>query len=195
MTEHSKMTFGEDVDNAVRCMRDGGIILYPTDTVWGIGCDATDSSAVRRVFEIKRRADAKALISLVGSIGMLERYVKDIPEVAYELVELADRPLTVVYDTPAGLARELLAADGSAGIRLTRERYSKELCMRLRRPVVSTSANVSGCPTPTFFAEITDEIVAAVDYVASYRRDDDTPHRSSSVIKIGNDCRVKILRP
>lgn len=183
-----------DIDAAVRCMKGGGVILYPTDTVWGIGCDATRSDAVRRVFEIKRRAEAKALITLVGSVDQLCRYVDDPPEVALELAELATTPCTIVYDHPRGLAPELLAPDGSAGVRLTSEAYSRALCLGLRRPVVSTSANVSGAPTPAFFAEISQEIIDAVDYVAEYRRDDRSPHAASSVIKIGSDCSMKIIR-
>lgn len=195
MTDRLSLTFSADVDAAVRCMRSGGVILYPTDTVWGIGCDATNRESVRRVFELKHRADAKALISLVGSVGMLERFVDNIPDVAFELVELATNPITVVYDHPVGLAKELLAEDGSAGIRLTQERYSRELCRRLHRPVVSTSANISGEPTPAIFRQITKQIIDSVDYVATYRRDDMTARRSSSVIKISSDCQVKILRP
>lgn len=193
--EEVKESFRSDVSAAVECMRGGGVILYPTDTVWGIGCDATDSNAVRRVFEIKRRAEAKALISLVGSIAQLERFVDDIPDVAYELVELAVSPVTVVYDHPRGLAPELKASDGSAGVRLTSEAYSRALCIGLRKPVVSTSANVSGEPTALRFAEISPEIVNAVDYVAHYRRNETQCSRSSSVIKITSDCQVKILRP
>lgn len=184
-----------DVAAAVECMRGGGVILYPTDTVWGIGCDATNAGAIRRVFEIKRRAESKALISLVGSLAQLERFVDDIPDVALELVELSVDPVTVVYDNPRGLAAELKAADGSAAVRLTSEAYSRALCMALRKPVVSTSANVSGEPTPRSFGEIPQSIIDAVDYVALYRRDDIRPAKSSSVIKITSDCQVKILRP
>lgn len=187
-------TFNDDIANAVKCIRSGGVILYPTDTVWGIGCDATDSAAVRRIFEIKRRAEAKALISLVNSTDMLERFVDCLPEVALELAELSTTPVTIVYDHPVGLVPELLAADGSAGLRLTRERYSSALCRMLRRPVVSTSANISGEPTPGVFREISPAIIEAVDYVAFYRRDDLCPARSSAVIKIGSDCSMKILR-
>lgn len=189
-----EQTFNEDIAEAVKCMRAGGIILYPTDTVWGLGCDATDGNAVRRIFEIKRRAEAKAMISLVDSVAMLERYVDDVPDVALEMAELATTPLTIVYDHPRGLAPELLASDGSAGLRVTAERYSRALCSRLRHPVVSTSANISGSPTPGIFAEISEEIIAAADYVARYRRDDRTAAKSSSVIKIGSDSTVKILR-
>lgn len=190
----SPLTFQQDVAAAVKCMRDGGVILYPTDTVWGIGCDATRSDTVRRIFEIKRRAEAKALITLVGSIGQLCQFVDDPPEVALELAELTTTPCTIVYDHPRGLAPELLAPDGSAGLRLTMEDYSRAICMGLRRPVVSTSANVSGEPTPKFFAQISKEIIEAVDYVATYRRDDVTSHAASSVIKIGSDCSMKIIR-
>lgn len=190
----SPLTFQQDVAAAVKCMRDGGVILYPTDTVWGIGCDATRSDTVRRIFEIKRRAEAKALITLVGSIGQLCQFVDDPPEVALELAELTTTPCTIVYDHPRGLAPELLAPDGSAGLRLTMEDYSRAICMGLRRPVVSTSANVSGEPTPKFFAQISKEIIEAVDYVATYRRDDVTSHAASSVIKIASDCSMKIIR-
>lgn len=183
-----------DVAAAVDCMRSGGVILYPTDTVWGIGCDATRSDAVRRVFEIKRRADAKAMLSLVSDEAMLERYVDDIPEVALQVATLAVRPTTIIYSHPMGLASELLAPDGSAGLRITSEAYSRALCRALRHPVVSTSANISGEPTPAIFAEIAQEVIDAVDYVAQYRRADTQPAQSSSVIKIDSDSTVKILR-
>lgn len=184
----------DDISAAVECLRKGGVILYPTDTVWGIGCDATNNEAVRRIFAIKRRAEAKAMISLVDSTAMLERYTSGLPEVAFQLIEESVNPITLVVDHPAGLAPSLLAADGSAGLRVTAERYSRELCRRLRHPLVSTSANISGAPTPRFFAEIPQEIIDAMDYVALYRRDDRTPRKSSSVIKISDDCTFRILR-
>lgn len=190
------MISDDDLKQACAVLRKGGIILYPTDTVWGIGCDATNSVAVRRVFDIKRRADGKALITLIPSADMLERYVADVPDVAYQLVELATTPITVVYDrglTPP-LAPELLADDGSVGIRVTDEPFSRRLCTMLRKPLVSTSANISGRPTPATFAEIAPEIIAAVDYVATSRRLEDTPHKSSSVIKLGCDGSIKIIR-
>lgn len=188
------MEFNADIDAAVQCMKRSGIILYPTDTVWGIGCDATSSAAVKKVFQLKQRAEAKALITLVSDTRMLCRYVDNPPEVALELVDAAVSPLTVVYDHPMGLAPELLAPDGSAGIRITAERFSRQLCRALRRPIVSTSANISGQPTPAFFHQISPEIINAVDYVVSYRRDDRTPHTPSSVIKISDDSSFIILR-
>lgn len=188
------LTLEEDIRQAVETMRKGGIILYPTDTVWGIGCDASRSDAVRKVFELKRRADAKAMITLVSDLAMLERYVDEVPEVAYQLVECAVDPTTVVYDHGVGVAPELLAPDGSIGIRLTSEAYSRGLCRALRRPVVSTSANISGSPTPQWFGEIADEILSGVDYVASYRRNDREERRPSSVIKLSADGTVRILR-
>lgn len=194
---NSVMTTGldNDIKQAVDTLKRGGVVVYPTDTVWGIGCDATNPEAVRRIFEIKRRAESKALITLVDSLAMLERYVDDIPEVALQLVEESVDPLTVIYDHPRGLAPELLADDGSAGIRLTREQYSAALCRGLRRPIVSTSANISGEPTPATFSQISPEILSAADYVAEYRRDDTTPRRPSSVIKISSGGLFKILRP
>ncbi len=184
----------EDIKKACEVMRSGGVILYPTDTVWGIGCDATRSDAVKRVFEIKRRSDSKALIVLIGDADHLWKYVDEEPEIARELIDVAVRPLTIVYDRGRNLAPELLAADGSVGIRVTRERFSRCLCNAMRRPVVSTSANVSGNPTPVFFKDIDPEIINAVDYVVRSRRDENTPRQPSSVIKLGNDGTVKILR-
>ncbi|MDE7411858.1 MAG: threonylcarbamoyl-AMP synthase [Paramuribaculum sp.] len=183
-----------DIQSAIECLRSGGVILYPTDTVWGLGCDATNSSAVKRIFDIKQRANAKSMISLVADINMLCRYVDNPPEVALQLAELAVTPTTIVYDHPLGLAPELLAPDGSAGIRITSEEFSRELCRRLRRPVVSTSANISGEPTPRFFNEISQDIISAADYTTLYRRDDCSEHQASTVIKISDDGTFAILR-
>ncbi|MDE6287820.1 MAG: threonylcarbamoyl-AMP synthase [Muribaculaceae bacterium] len=183
-----------DIAEATRVLREGGVILYPTDTVWGIGCDARNSRAVRRIFEIKRRSEAKALITLVDSPAALERVVDDVPEVAAQLAELSDSPVTIIYDHGRGVAPELLAADGSIGVRLTREPFSAALCRSLRGPLVSTSANVSGEPTPMDFASISPEILAAVDYVCTSRRDEAPAAKSSSVIKISAGGLFKILR-
>lgn len=188
------MTLEEDVRNAVETMKRGGIILYPTDTIWGIGCDATRSDAVKRVFELKQRSDSKALIVLLGDAEHLDKYVDDVPEVAYQLIEAAVSPVTVIYDGARRLAPEVVAEDGSVGIRITSEEVSRRLCNALRRPLVSTSANRSGQPSPRFFDEIPQEIINGADYVMMSRRDDRTPARPSSIIKLGSDGQVKIIR-
>lgn len=184
-----------DISSAIDTLRKGGIILYPTDTIWGIGCDATNSAAVKRVFDIKRRADSKALITLVGSEAALERVVDEVPDVAWQLIEVADRPTTIVYDQGRYVAPELMADDGSIGVRLTREPFSAELCRRFRRPIVSTSANISGQPSPSTFVEIDPAIISQVDYVCTSRRDEAAPATPSMVIKISTDGLFKILRP
>jgi L-threonylcarbamoyladenylate synthase len=184
-----------DIKQAIEVLKRGGVILYPTDTVWGIGCDATRSDAVKKVFEIKRRADSKALITLMSNTAMLERYVDDVPDVAFELIDVATTPLTIVYDKGINLAPELLADDGSIGVRISTERFSSSLCREFRRPIVSTSANISGQPTPRTFTEISDEIKAAVDYVCTSRQEEtDDSHKPSSVIKLSNNGQIKILR-
>lgn len=187
----------DDLSRALEVVRAGGVILYPTDTVWGIGCDATDPKAVSRVFAIKRRDDAKALISLVADEAMLGRWVENVPDAAWQLIDAAesDTPMTIVYDAPRGLAPNLLADDGSAALRITHESFSRRLCSMLRHPLVSTSANVSGEPTPATFAEIPQEILDAVDYVVEFGRDETAPRRSSSVVKVSDSGVIKILRP
>ncbi len=187
--------YSQDIIRATEVLRHGGVILYPTDTVWGIGCDATNASAIRRIFDIKRRADGKAMITLVDSIDSLCRTVDNVPEVAIELIEAAVNPVTIVYDRGVGVAPELVASDGSLAVRVTREKFSAGLCRSLRRPLVSTSANISGAPTPRSFAEISPEVIAAVDYVCTSRRDERKGvGRPSMVIKISDNGVFKILR-
>ncbi|MGM9872073.1 MAG: L-threonylcarbamoyladenylate synthase [Muribaculaceae bacterium] len=183
-----------DIKTAVEVMRRGGVIVYPTDTVWGIGCDARNSQAVARIFDIKHRAEAKALITLVSSMAMLERTVDCVPEAAEMLIEAAVDPVTIIYDRGIGVAPELLAPDGSIGIRLTRDPFAAALCSTLRGPVVSTSANISGEPTPGDFAAINRQILDAADYVCTSRRDDPPGAKPSTVIKICNNGVFKILR-
>ncbi|MCM1066311.1 MAG: L-threonylcarbamoyladenylate synthase [Muribaculaceae bacterium] len=191
--------YASDIRAAVDVLRRGGVIAYPTDTVWGLGCDATDSEAVRRIFDIKRRADAKALITLVGSLAQLERTADGIPEVAYQLIEYSTKPVTIVYDRPLASARiapELVAPDGTIGVRVTSEAFSKALCDTFLRPLVSTSANISGQAAPTVYTEISPEILAAVDYVCLSRRDEAASGAApSSVIRLSEDGLFKILRP
>jgi L-threonylcarbamoyladenylate synthase len=184
----------DDMEQAVKTLREGGIILYPTDTIWGIGCDATNADAVKRVYEIKRRQDSKAMIVLANSDAMIANHVEQAPEVAWDVVTLATNPTTVIFDKGRNLAPNLMAADGSVAFRLTREDFSSQLCFHLRRPIVSTSANISGQPSPKSFGDIADEIIKAVDYAVRYRQDDRTPASPSSIIKIGNKGEVKIIR-
>lgn len=184
----------DEIKKAVEVMRKGGVILYPTDTVWGIGCDATNEEAVRRVYEIKKREDSKALICLVDSDARLTRYVRNVADVTWDMMELSDKPLTVIFDNATGLAPNLLAEDGSVGIRITREEFSKELCFRFQKAIVSTSANISGEPTPQTFDDISDEIKNAVDYVVKYNRQSREKHKPSSIIKIKANGEFTIIR-
>ena len=184
----------KDLSDCLAALRAGGLIIYPTDTVWGIGCDATDSNAVRRIFELKQRADSKALITLVDSVAALERVVDEVPEVAYQLLDVAVEPLTVVYDRGIGVAPELLAEDGSIGVRITTEAFSRELCRRFRRPIVSTSVNYSGVPSPRSFDEIDPRLLENVDYVCQTGRARPWRSKPSTVIKLSAGGVIKILR-
>lgn len=188
------MTVKEDIKRAVEVMRKGGVILYPTDTVWGIGCDATNAEAVKKVYEIKRRDDSKALICLVDSDARLQRYVRDVPNVAWDLMELATKPTTVILDNAVNLAPNLIAEDGSIAMRITREEFSKELCFRMQKPIVSTSANISGEPAAQNYCDISEDLLSVVDYVCWTRRQEHKPHTPSSIIKLTADGVVTIIR-
>lgn len=182
------------MEEALRVLRAGGIILYPTDTVWGIGCDATNEQAVKRIYQLKQREDHKAMLCLLDSEAKLQGYVKDIPEMAYQLIELTNNPLTIIYDTAQNLAANIIAKDGSIGIRITEEVFSKSLCARLHKPIVSTSANISGEKTPQTFKDISERIKDGVDYVVKYRQTDELSHRSSSIIKLSKGNVIKVIR-
>jgi len=184
----------DEVKKAIEVLKAGGVILYPTDTVWGIGCDATNPEAVKKVYEIKRREDSKALICLVDSEARLSRYVRQVANVTWDMIEMSERPLTVIYNHVTGLAPNLLAEDGSAGIRITREDFSKELCFRFQKPIVSTSANISGEPTAQTFDEISDEIKQAVDHIVHYSQRCKEKHQPSSIIKIDENGQFTIIR-
>lgn len=188
------MKIEDDIRNAVETMRKGGVILYPTDTVWGIGCDATNAQAVAKVYEIKRRTDSKAMICLVDSNARVQRYVRNVPNVAWELFDCADKPTTIVLDGAVNLAPNLIAEDGSIAIRITKEDFSKQLCYRFQKPIVSTSANISGEPTAQNFKDISQEIIDAVDYVCWSRRQEHKPHKPSSIIRLREDGQVEIIR-
>jgi len=189
------MNIEQDIKNAVEAMRNGGTILYPTDTVWGIGCDATNPDAVAKVYEIKQRSDAKAMICLVDSEGRLQRYVRNVPGVAWDIIELSQKPTTVILDDAVNLAPNLLAEDGSVAMRITREPFSKQLCYRFQKPLVSTSANISGLPAAQNYCDIAPEIIQAVDYICWSRRQEHKPHTPSSIIKLTKDGLVTIIRP
>ena len=188
------MTREEDIKRAVEVMRQGGVILYQTDTVWGIGCDATNAEAVKKVYAIKQRDDSKALICLVDSDARLQRYVRDVPDVAWQLIDCCDRPTTLILDGAVNLAPNLIAADGSIGIRITNEPFSKELCFRFQKAIVSTSANISGEPAAQNYRDIDPRIIEAVDYVCWSRRQEHQPHTPSSIIKLGRGGEVTIIR-
>jgi L-threonylcarbamoyladenylate synthase len=192
------MTREEDIKNAVETMRKGGVILYPTDTVWGIGCDATNAEAVKRVYEIKQRDDSKALICLVDSDARMQRYFRNVPDVAWQLVDSLKegdgKPTTLILDGAINLAENLIAEDGSVGIRITNELFSKELCFRFQKAIVSTSANISGEPAAQNYCDIDPRIIEAVDYVCWSRRQEHKPHTPSSIIKLKENGEVEIIR-
>ena len=198
------MTREEDIRQAVETMRKGGVILYPTDTVWGIGCDATNAEAVARVYQIKQRDDSKALICLVDSDARMQRYIRNVPEVAWQLIdsltssqestESPVRPTTLILDGAINLAPNLIAEDGSIGIRITNEPFSKELCYRFQKAIVSTSANISGEPAAQNYCDIDPRILEAVDYVCWSRRQEHKPHTPSAIIRLRENGEVEIIR-
>ena len=192
------MTREEDIRKAVETMRKGGVILYPTDTVWGIGCDATNAEAVAKVYKIKQRDDSKALICLVDSDARMQRYFRNVPDVAWQLVDSMKegdaKPTTLILDGAINLAENLIAEDGSVGIRITNEPFSKELCYRFQKAIVSTSANISGEPAAQNYCDIDPRIIEAVDYVCWSRRQEHKPHTPSSIIKLKENGEVEIIR-
>lgn len=189
----------DDLAEALRVLRGGGVIVYPTDTVWGIGCDATNEEAVQRIYALKRRADSKSMLVLIDSPAKLPYYVGEVPDTAWTLLDATNddetsKPLTIIYPHARNLAPNLIAEDGSVGIRITNEPFSKALCAQLRHPLVSTSANISGQPTARCFRGIAQEILDGADYVCRFRRDDDSEHEPSSIIKVNADNTFSIIR-
>lgn len=183
----------DDLKRAVDTVKNGGVILYPTDTIWGIGCDATNPQAVARVFAIKQRSDSKAMISLVDSEESLRKWVAQIPEKARRLLKEEIRPLTIIYDSPRGIAKGLMAPDGSAAFRIPRATFVNELCRMAGVPLVSSSANIAGFSSPASFSEIQEDIISKVDYVCTFGRQ---PGNSlpSKILKISNDNEVSVIR-
>ena len=195
--EQIQRTRAQQESNIVQCLKvlsAGGLILYPTDTVWGIGCDATNAEAVKRVYQLKQRDDSKALIVLIDSADHLDHYVVDVPAIARELIDVAVKPLTIIYEGAYNLAPNVLGDEDSVGIRIPNDEFCHCLCERFGKPIVSTSANVSGQPTAKQFFDIDSGIVQGVDYAVTYRREDTTPHQPSNIILLSRDGTFKIIR-
>jgi L-threonylcarbamoyladenylate synthase len=188
------MTFEEDIKESLAVLRKGGIILYPTDTIWGLGCDPTNEVAVSRIFNIKSRSESKSLIILADGLSMVERYVAELPEIIYELAEVSESPLTIIYPKGKNLAAGVCSEDGSIAIRICRDEFCKELIGRFRKPLVSTSANFSGSTSPANFDEIEEGLLEKVDYQVKYRQDDRSKSQASPVIKVNLDGTIKIIR-
>jgi len=180
-------------DKCLQVLARGGLLLYPTDTVWGIGCDATNPDAVEKVFALKKRPDSKALICLVSDQAMLERYVTEVPALAYDLIDLSTKPTTIVYDAPRGVAANLVAADNTLAIRVARDPFCTRLISRFKKPLVSTSANLSGAPSPRSYSEIDQEILKGVDYAVPLRLQERMT-APSAIIRLGNDGQVQVIR-
>jgi L-threonylcarbamoyladenylate synthase len=187
------MDLQNEIQKSINHLKKGNLILYPTDTVWGIGCDATNSEAVKKIYQLKQRDDSKALICLVSDFRMLNQIIEEVPEVAYDILKHANKPTTIIYDRPLRVAENLIADDNTLAIRVANDRFCKELIRKYRRPIVSTSANISGSPTPKTFKEIEAHILKGVDYVVNLHRNKKNP-KPSSIIKLSNDGTVKIIR-
>ncbi|WP_230937172.1 L-threonylcarbamoyladenylate synthase [Psychroserpens luteolus] len=185
--------FDTEIENALSILKQGKLILYPTDTVWGIGCDASNYEAVKKVYKLKQRADSKALICLVNNYSMLEKHVDNVPQMAYNILDIAVKPTTIIYDNPAGVAENLIANDNTLAIRVVKDKFCEQLIKQLKKPLVSTSANISGQPTPKSFKEISEEILKGVDYVVNLQSEK-SDIKPSSIIKLGNDGSIKIIR-
>jgi L-threonylcarbamoyladenylate synthase len=188
------MTFEEDIKESVSTLRQGGIILYPTDTIWGLGCDPSNEIAINRIIKLKSRGENKSLIILTDGLSMVERYVTEIPEIIFELAEVSDTPLTIIYPKGKNLAPGVCSDDDSVAIRICHDEFCKELISRFRKPVVSTSANISGNPSPANFSEIEKDLISKVDYVVKYRQNDRSKSIASPVIKVNSDGTIKIIR-
>jgi L-threonylcarbamoyladenylate synthase len=193
MYNNQDISMKTEIENAIATLKKGGLILYPTDTVWGIGCDATHPDAIERIYNLKKRANDKSLICLVADLNMLEQYVERVPKAAYDVIKFSVTPTTIVYDDPIRVSENLIAADNSLAIRIVEDEFCKKLIRKFRRPLVSTSANVSGEKTPSSFQEISKEILEGVDYIVNFQPTKKAT-KPSTIIKIKNDGTVKIIR-
>ena len=187
--------FEKDIEQCLQVLRAGGIILYPTDTIWGIGCDATNKAAVQRIYKLKKRSESNSMIVLLADERDLLQYVAALDLEVFNYLDTVTKPTTIVYDGALHLADNVVSSDGSVGIRIVKDEFCKDLILRFHKPVVSTSANISGMPTPKFYNEITQEIKNGVDYIVNYRQDDTAPRQASSVIKWKNGGQVTVIRP
>lgn len=184
----------DEVAKALKIIQDGGIILYPTDTIWGIGCDATNSDAVKKIYALKQREEAKSMIILLDNDNKLQSYVSEVPDIAYDLIEFAENPLTLVMPGAQNIAPELIAADGSVGIRIVKHPFCERLIQRLRKPLVSTSANISGQPSPKNFNDIAREILDGVDYVVDVDQHDLSEKKPSTIMRLAPGGQFEFLR-
>lgn len=184
----------DEVNRALKVLQDGGIILYPTDTIWGIGCDAGNAEAVKKIYELKQRDEAKSMIILLDTDNKLQSYVKEVPDIAYDLIEYTENPLTLVMPGAKNIAGNLIAPDGSVGIRVVKHEFCQQLIQRLRKPLVSTSANISGQPSPKNFKMVSDDIINGVDYVVDLEQHDMTEKRPSTIMRLEPDGKFEFLR-
>lgn len=184
----------EDINQALETLKNGGLILYPTDTIWGIGCDATNAEAVEKVFALKGRDKNKTMLVLLHNDNQLASYVREIPEVAYELIEATDRPLTIIYSDAKNLAPNAIAEDGSIGIRIVNHPFCQQLLQRFRKPIISTSANISGQPTATNFDEISEEIKNGVDYIVKFDQQNLAQGKPSIIMKLDPSGKFDFIR-
>lgn len=190
-----KLDFNNDIREAIKVLKRGGVILYPTDTIWGLGCDPSNEEAIRRIYTIKQREDSKSMLVLASDVAMLDRYVAEIPDAAEQLIEASDSPLTIIYPAARNVHSLLIAEDGSLGIRIPDDEFVQALLIAFRKPLVSTSANLSGNPSPATFRDISTEIIESVDYVVKFKQLDRRPAKASSIIKIDQQNRIQIIRP
>src|SRR6202012_2452309 len=184
----------DEVANAFKVIQEGGIILYPTDTIWGIGCDATNTEAVKKIYHLKQRDEAKSMIILLDTDNKLQSYVKEVPEIAYELIQYAENPLTLVMPGAKNISPALIAADGSVGIRVTNNQFCQNLIQRMRKPLVSTSANISGKPSPEYFSQIDEAVINGVDYVVDLEQHSKEIKTPSTIMRLEPDGRFEFLR-
>jgi L-threonylcarbamoyladenylate synthase len=183
-----------DIKEALEILKNGGVILYPTDTIWGLGCDATNEKAVERIYQIKQRSDQKSMLVLLDNPAKIPTYVNEMPDLAWDLIELSTKALTIIYSDAKNLATNLIAEDGSIGIRISNDEFNQKLIQRFKKPIVSTSANISGEHSPQNFNEISQQIIDSVDYVVKWKQDDYTKAIPSGIIKLGSNGEVKIIR-